>query len=67
MGKIQIIKVYGTDWGMGQNGILFAILVGMMLSKFYKGEVDENMKLFKVDRFAKKIKYGKGPTSYINW
>lgn len=53
--------------GYGANGILFAILVGMMLSKFYKGEVDENMKLFKVDRFAKKIKYGKGPTSYINW
>lgn len=53
--------------GYGANGILFAILVGMMLSKFYKGEVDENMKLFKIDRFDKKIKYGKGPTSYINW
>lgn len=37
--------------GYGANGILFAILGGMMLSKFYKGEVDENMKLFKVDRF----------------
>lgn len=37
--------------GYGANGILFAILGGMMLSKFYKGEIDENMKLFKVDRF----------------
>ena len=37
--------------GYGANGILFAILGGMMLSKFYKGEVDKNMKLFKVDRF----------------
>lgn len=37
--------------GYGANGILFAILGGMMLSKFYNGEVDENMKLFKVDRF----------------
>ena len=36
--------------GYGANGILFAILGGMMLSKLYKGEVDENMRLFKVDR-----------------
>lgn len=39
--------------GYGANGILFAILGGMMLSKFYKGEIDDNMKLFKVDRFDK--------------
>ena len=37
--------------GYGANGILFAILGGMMLSKLYLGEVDENLKLFKVDRF----------------
>lgn len=39
--------------GYGANGILFAILGGMMLSRFYKGEIDDNMKLFKVDRFDK--------------
>ncbi|WP_419749891.1 NAD(P)/FAD-dependent oxidoreductase [Terrisporobacter petrolearius] len=39
--------------GYGANGILFAILGGVMLSKFYKGEIDDNMKLFKVDRFDK--------------
>lgn len=39
--------------GYGANGILFAILGGMMLSKLYLGEVDENMRLFKVDRFDK--------------
>lgn len=37
--------------GYGANGILFSILGGMMLSKLYLGEKDENMKLFKVDRF----------------
>ena len=37
--------------GYGANGILFAILGGMMLSKLYLGEADENIKLFKVDRF----------------
>lgn len=37
--------------GYGANGILFAILGGMMLSKYYKGEVDPNMKLFSVGRF----------------
>lgn len=37
--------------GYGANGILFAILGGMMLSKLYVGEVDEDLKLFKVDRF----------------
>lgn len=39
--------------GYGANGILFAILGGMMLSKLYKGEIDENLKLFKIDRFDK--------------
>lgn len=37
--------------GYGANGILFAILGGMMLSKLYKGEEDKDMNLFKVDRF----------------
>ncbi|KAJ51118.1 glycine/D-amino acid oxidase-like deaminating enzyme [Clostridium tetanomorphum] len=37
--------------GYGANGILFSILGGMMLSKLYLGEMDENLKLFKVDRF----------------
>lgn len=37
--------------GYGANGILFAILGGIMLSKLYLGEFDENLKLFKVDRF----------------
>lgn len=37
--------------GYGANGILFAILGGMMLSKLYVGEVDKNLKLFKPNRF----------------
>ena len=37
--------------GYGANGILFAILGGLFLSKLYKGEYDENMKIFSVDRF----------------
>ena len=37
--------------GYRANGILFAILGGMMLSKLYHGERDKDMKLFKVDRF----------------
>lgn len=37
--------------GYGANGILFAMLGGMMLSKLYSGEVDKDMNLFKVDRF----------------
>jgi glycine/D-amino acid oxidase-like deaminating enzyme len=37
--------------GYGANGILFAILGGMMLSKLYLGEVDETLKLFKPNRF----------------
>ena len=39
--------------GYGANGILFAILGGIMLSKLYIGEADPNLKLFKVDRFDK--------------
>jgi len=39
--------------GYGANGILFTIMGGMKLSKFYKGEINDNMKLFKVDRFDK--------------
>ena len=39
--------------GYGANGILFAILGGMMLSKLYHGEKDKDMRLFKVDRFDK--------------
>ncbi|NEU06364.1 NAD(P)/FAD-dependent oxidoreductase [Clostridium senegalense] len=37
--------------GYGANGILFAMLGGMMLSKLYYGEVDKDINLFKVDRF----------------
>lgn len=37
--------------GYGANGILFAILGGIMLSKLYLGELDEDLYLFKVDRF----------------
>ncbi len=37
--------------GYGANGILFAVLGGYFLSKLYNGEEDENMNLFKIDRF----------------
>lgn len=37
--------------GYGANGILFAILGGLMLSKLYKGEEDKDLYLFRVDRF----------------
>ncbi|VIF69874.1 oxidoreductase [Clostridioides difficile] len=39
--------------GYGANGILFAILGGIMLSELYLGKQNKNMKLFKVDRFDK--------------
>lgn len=39
--------------GYGANGILFAVLGGVMLSKLYLGEDSEDLKLFKVDRFDK--------------
>ena len=37
--------------GYGANGILFAVLGGIMLSKLYLGQEDDDMNLFKVDRF----------------
>lgn len=37
--------------GYGANGILFSTLGGLMLSKLYKGEEDESLRLFKVNRF----------------
>ena len=37
--------------GYGANGILFSILGGMMLSDLYLGKYNEDLKLFKVDRF----------------
>ena len=37
--------------GYGANGILFAVLGAMMLSKLYNNQVDPDMDLFKVDRF----------------
>lgn len=39
--------------GYGANGILFAILGGIMLSKLYLGDIDKDMELFKVSRFDK--------------
>ncbi|MEG1002666.1 MAG: FAD-dependent oxidoreductase [Clostridium sp.] len=41
--------------GYGANGILFAILGGMMLCKLYKGERDEYLELFRIDRFDGKL------------
>ncbi len=38
--------------GYGANGILFGILGGIMLSQLYLGNKDEDMDLFKVDRFG---------------
>ena len=37
--------------GYGANGILYAILGGMMLSKLYTGAENKDMNLFKVDRY----------------
>lgn len=37
--------------GYGANGILFALLGGDMLSRLYKGDVDEDLELFRVNRF----------------
>ena len=37
--------------GYGANGILFAILGGKMLSDLYLGKNNEDLRLFKVDRF----------------
>lgn len=35
----------------GANGILFAILGGVMLSELYCGHYNEDLELFRVDRF----------------
>lgn len=43
------------DLGYGANGILFGILGGMMLSELYLKGKGEDLNLFKVDRFDKKI------------
>lgn len=37
--------------GYGANGILFAILGGVMLSELYCGNYNEDLELFRVDRF----------------
>ena len=37
--------------GYGANGILFAILGGMMLPKLYRGEVSDYLKYFNICRF----------------
>ena len=37
--------------GYGANGILFSMLGGMMLSNLYLGKYDEDLLLFKVDRY----------------
>lgn len=37
--------------GYGANGILFAVLGGMMLSDLYLGKNNEDLALFKIDRF----------------
>lgn len=39
--------------GYGSNGILYAILGGIMLSKLYLGNYSKELELFKVDRFDK--------------
>lgn len=51
IGKDPAHKNLWICLGYGANGILFALLGGDMLSRYYQGEVDENMKLFQVDRF----------------
>ena len=44
-GRIQKNHRYGA------NGILFAILGGVMLSELYCGNYNEDLELFRVDRF----------------
>ncbi|MGL5150585.1 MAG: NAD(P)/FAD-dependent oxidoreductase [Clostridium sp.] len=54
LGFIGPDKKHKNLWyvlGYGANGILFAILGGMMLSNLYLGNEDMDMDLFKVDRF----------------
>ena len=54
LGFIGPDKKHNNLWyllGYGANGIIFAILGAMMLTDLYNGVENENMKLFKVDRF----------------
>ena len=54
LGFIGVETKHKNLWyclGYGANGLLFAILGGMMLTKLYRGEYDDNLKLFKPDRF----------------
>lgn len=54
LGYIGPDKKHNNLWyclGYGANGILFAILGAMMLSRLYYNEKDEDMRLFNVDRF----------------
>ena len=37
--------------GYGANGILFAVLAGIMLSDLYAGKKDDDLKLFNITRF----------------
>lgn len=51
IGKDPNNKKLWYGLGYGANGILFAVLGGIMLSKLYLGEVDDGLSLFKVNRF----------------
>ena len=54
LGFIGEDKEHKNLWyalGYGANGILYAMLAGDMLTKKYKGEVDKNINLFRIDRF----------------
>lgn len=54
LGFIGPDKEHKNLWyclGYGANGILFAILGGMMLSNLYFGKEDKDMNLFRIDRF----------------
>ncbi|MGL4345607.1 MAG: NAD(P)/FAD-dependent oxidoreductase [Cellulosilyticaceae bacterium] len=54
LGFIGVDPKHRHQWyclGYGANGILFAILGGMMLSKLYQGELDPDLELFRIDRF----------------
>lgn len=51
IGKDPKNKKLWFNLGYGANGILFAILGGMFISKMYLGKVDEDIKLFNVGRY----------------
>lgn len=51
IGKDPDNKKLWYNLGYGANGILFAILGGLMLSKLYVGESPEDLELFRIDRF----------------